>query len=179
MFEKLCTVVVEIESTLNTQPLSYIYDGIEGICHCLTPADLIYDHNLSTIPNDRHYDATSTSQCLMKRARHQFKLFVEFKQQWRRDHLLSLRECSVDKNRSSRISPTIKKADVVILKDEYTASGLWILARVTELFLGRDNQGCATKIWVLSSERKSMILCHPIQVLIYTIRNLVTRIKLT
>ena len=160
--------------------MSYIYDGIEGICHCLTPADLIYGHNLSTIPNDRHYDATDTSQCLMKRARHQFKLLVESKQQWRRDHLLSLRGCSVDKNRSSQISPMIKKADVVISKDEHTANGLWILARVTELPLGRDNQVCATKIWVLTAKFREKIndtlSSYPSP---YTIRNLVTRIKLT
>ena len=55
--EELRTVVVEIESTLNNRRLSYVYDDIEGISHCLTPADLIYGHRLSAVPNDRHYIA--------------------------------------------------------------------------------------------------------------------------
>ena len=100
-FEELRIVVVEIESTLNNRPLSYVYDDVEGISHCLTPADLIYGHRNSAVPNDRHYEVTSTSQCLMKRARYQFRLLAEFNRQWRRDYLLNQREYSVGKNRSS------------------------------------------------------------------------------
>ena len=87
-FEELHTVVVEIESTLNNRPLSYVYDDIEGISSCLTPADLIYGHRLSAVPNYRHYEVTSTSQCLTKRARYQFRLLAEFNRQWRRNYLL-------------------------------------------------------------------------------------------
>ena len=41
-FEELCTLVVEIEATLNNRPLTYIYDDEEGLSYPLTPADLIY-----------------------------------------------------------------------------------------------------------------------------------------
>ena len=70
------------------------------------------------------------------------------------------------KNRSSQPSLVVKKGDIVILKDEHTARGWWKLARVVELLVGRDNQVRAAKIWVLSSQRKPMILRRPIQVLI-------------
>ena len=35
-----------------------------------TLADLIYGYRLSSTLNERHYEATSTSQCLTKRARY-------------------------------------------------------------------------------------------------------------
>ena len=147
-----------VESTLNNRPLSYVYDDVEGISHCLTPADLIYGHRNSAVPNDRDYEVTSTSQCLMKRARYQFRLLAEFNRQWRRDYLLNQREHSVGKNRNSQPSSVIKKGDIVILIDEHTARGWWKLARVVELLVGRDNKVRAAKIWVLSSQRKPMIL---------------------
>ena len=78
IFEDLHTVVAEMESTLNNRPLSHIYDDVEEISHCLTPPDLIYGHRLSAMPNDRHYEMTSTIQCLTKRARYQFRLLAEF-----------------------------------------------------------------------------------------------------
>ena len=79
-----------------------------------TPADLIFGYRLSTAPNNRHYEVTSTSQCLIKRARYEFILLAEFNRQWRRDYLLSLREYSMGKNKGSRTSSVIKKGDIVI-----------------------------------------------------------------
>ena len=120
-FEELRTIVVEIESTVNNRPLSYIYDDIKEISHCLTPTGLIHGHCLSGLPNDSHYEVTRTSQYSTKRARYQFRLLAEFNQQWRRDYLLSLHKYSVGKNRSSQPSSMKKKGDIVILKDEHTA----------------------------------------------------------
>lgn len=113
-FEELCSVVIEIESTLNNWPLTYIYDDAEGSSRCLTPADLIYGHHLSSVPNERQYNVTSTSQCLGKRARYQFRLLAEFNQQRRRDYLLSLREYSTGKSKRTQTAPAIiKKGDIV------------------------------------------------------------------
>ena len=165
-YEELRTVVIEIESTLNNRPLTYIYDDAEGNSRCLTPADLIYGYRLSSVPSERQYEVTSTSQCLTKRARYQFRLLAEFNRQWKRDYLLSLREYSAGKNKGSRTAPAIKRGDIVILKDEHTARCWWKLARVTELLEGRDKKVRAAKIWVLSSERKPVTLRRPIQSLI-------------
>ena len=77
-FEELCIVVVETKSTLNNRPLLYVYDDVEGISCCLTSGDLIYGYCNSAVPNDRHYEVTSTSQCLTKRARYQFRLSADF-----------------------------------------------------------------------------------------------------
>ena len=51
------------------------------------------------------------------------EMFKENHWLYLRDYLLSLREYSVDKNRSSQPSLMKKKGDIVILKDEHTARG--------------------------------------------------------
>ena len=165
-YEELRTAVIEIESTLNNRPLTYICGDEDGSSCCLTPANLIYGNRLSSIPNERQYDITSTSQCLTKRARYQFRLLAEFNRQWRRDYLLSLREYSKGKNKATQSLPVIKKGDVVILKDEHTSRCWWKLAMVTELVVGRDNQVRAAKICVLNTDKRPVTLRHPIQLFI-------------
>ena len=41
-FEDLGTLLIEIESVINSRPLTYAYDDQGGISYALTPAHLIY-----------------------------------------------------------------------------------------------------------------------------------------
>ena len=71
--------MIEIKGTLNNRPLTYIYDDMEGISQPLTPSDLIYgQQQIVTTPNGRHFEVTSTSKSLTKRAKHQFKVLQQF-----------------------------------------------------------------------------------------------------
>ena len=65
-FDKLVTIMVEIESTINNRPLTYIYDDTEGINQPLTSADLIYGHRIATSPSNRQFEITSTAKTLTK-----------------------------------------------------------------------------------------------------------------
>ena len=58
--------MVEIEAAINNHPLTYMYNDENGIIYHLTPSDLIYDRQLSTSPNSRHFDVTSMSKTLNK-----------------------------------------------------------------------------------------------------------------
>ena len=91
-FEECRTLVVKIEATLNNRPLTYIYDDEEGLSYPLTPADLIYGRQIATMPHQRHCNVISTFQSLTKRARYHFRLLEGFTKQWRKGHLLGLRE---------------------------------------------------------------------------------------
>ena len=46
-FEDLHTVIVEIEGTINKQPLICLYDDMQGISQPLTPAHMIYSKWMS------------------------------------------------------------------------------------------------------------------------------------
>ena len=90
-FEELCTLVVEIEATLNNRPLTYIYDDEEGLSYPLTPADLINGRQIATMPHQRDCNVISTFHSLTKRARYHFRLLESFNKQWRKEYLLGLR----------------------------------------------------------------------------------------
>ena len=119
--DRLCTLVVEIEATLNNRPLTYIYDDEEGLSHLLTPADLIYGRQIATMPHQRHWIVISTFQSLTKRGRYHFRLLEGFTKQWRKEYLLGLRE--YHQNRTVAIEQSIRVADIVVLNIHRT----WIL----------------------------------------------------
>lgn len=65
-YDELNTLVVEVESLINSQPLTYIYDDEESISHPLTPSRLISGHKISVMPNDEHFEITSTHNTLTR-----------------------------------------------------------------------------------------------------------------
>ena len=129
--DELTTVIIEIETTLNNRPLTYIHDDNEGVSHALTPASLIYGRRIATTPSSRQFEITSTSKALTKRAKHQHHSLSCFIRLWQREYLLSLQE-----RRSIKVakgnSRKIRTGDIVILKEDGTSRCLWKLAKVTE-----------------------------------------------
>lgn len=165
-FEELRTILIEIESTLNSRPLTYVYDDEEGILYPLTPSALIYGRRTTTTPNDNHYEIVSTNRSLTRRATYQRKILNEFTKQWRKEYLLSIRECAKSKT-SNLVEDSIAIGDIVILKDEGSARIFWKLAKVEELIRSKDNVVRSAKIRVLNNQnRKPVLLRRPIQHLI-------------
>ena len=67
-----------------------MYDDEQGIPYALTQP--IYGRQISSAPNDKHYEIISTNQSLTKRAKYHQPVLNQFIKQWRTEYLLSLRE---------------------------------------------------------------------------------------
>ena len=164
-FEEMRTLLVEIESTLNNRPITYVYDDEEGVSYPLTPSCLIYGRRVTTTPNENQYEIVSTNESLTKRAKHHRKLLNEFAKQWRREYLLSILESA--RAGSNEVKDVITVGQIVILKNEATKRMIWRLAKVEELIRSSDGVVRSAKIRVLNNEtRNSVILRRPIQHLI-------------
>ena len=90
--DELNTILVEVESVINSRPLTYVFNDSEGIDYSLSPSHLIYGRKVANIPNVGHFEAISTCESLSRRARHHQTLLRHFTNQWRRQYLLGLRE---------------------------------------------------------------------------------------
>lgn len=119
-FEELRTLLVEIESTLNNRPITYIYADEEGISYPLiiTPSCLLYGRRKTITANDSQFEIVSTNEYLTRRAKHHKILLKEFTKQWRREYLLSIREAATSSNNGTRDVTAV--GDIVILKNEST-----------------------------------------------------------
>ena len=60
-FEELRTILVEVETTINNCPVTYMYNDSEGVSYPLTPSDLIYGRKIAVTPNQRQFEVVSTN----------------------------------------------------------------------------------------------------------------------
>ena len=163
-FEEMRTMLVEIESTLNNRPITYVYDDDEGVSFPLTPSCLIYGRRIATDSNDSQLEIASTNQSLTQRAKHQNRVLKNFTGRWRNEYLLKLRESSKSQTGGAE---TISVGDVVVLKNESTPRILWKLAKVEELIQSSDKIVRSAKISVLNESSKKIVhLRRPIQHLV-------------
>jgi hypothetical protein len=166
-YNELNTLLIEVEGILNARPITYVYSDDESISYPLTPSDLIYGRRVSNTPNCSHFEVVSTCESLTKRAKHHRNLLRQFTRQWRKEYLTGLREHSAKANPGSR--PTLNVGDVVILRDDSTKKGFWKLAKIEELFEGRDGHVRAAAVRTVrgqGSGQATQVLRRPIQYLI-------------
>ena len=67
-FMELSTLLVEIECVLNARPITYIFDGTEGLSYPLTPSQLINGRNRLQKSSQNHFEIISNHETLSTRA---------------------------------------------------------------------------------------------------------------
>ena len=156
-YDELNTLLVEVESVINSRPLTYVEDDQDGVSYTLSPSHLINGRRVTNTPNDSHFEVISTNESLTRRARHHRHLLRQFTGQWRKTYLLSLRErhAQVTKNRKGA---DIAIGDVVILKNDTSNRMFWKLAKVEELVPGKDGNIRAAIIKVSNADRNPRLL---------------------
>ena len=128
--EKLVTLFAEAEAILNQRPLTPNPDSPHDL-GALTPNQLMHAGKSFRAP-----PGVFTKQDMyQKRWRHVQLITNNFWQRWSREYLATLlvRSKWLEKSRN------IQVGDLVLMSDEKTHRNFWPLARVQEVFVGRDN----------------------------------------
>ena len=103
-FDELVTVVIEVEATLNSRPLSY-----DDLDEPLTPAHLLTGRRLTSLPDlltsneDTDYTTPTSPADITRRVKHLNIILSHFWKHWRREYLSELR----DAHRSSSKGHTV------------------------------------------------------------------------
>ena len=84
--EELSTILVEVESVINSRPLTYVFDDSEGINYSLSPSHLIqiWEESCKHTTNIGHFEIVSTAESLSRCAKRHQTLLRHFINQWRR-----------------------------------------------------------------------------------------------
>lgn len=131
-FEELTTVVTQIESILNSRPISPLSeDPNESLP--LTPGHFLVGRPLNQLP-DRIYSDISPN--VLTRWQLCQKLLQHFTKRWRTEYLHTLQR----RSKWLSESPNLNVGDVVVVCDDQSPSFSWPLGIVQEVHLGQDGR---------------------------------------
>ena len=134
--EELQTVLVEIEATLNSRPLTFV--SSEETEEPLTPYHLLCGRRLLAMPDREEIEI---SQLNAEEARGRVALLKRLKDHfwigWRNEYILELRNSHRLKMKNAK-RQTVAAGDVVIIHEDGLHRGLWKHGRVESLIKGKD-----------------------------------------
>ncbi|XP_044765410.1 uncharacterized protein LOC123321740 [Coccinella septempunctata] len=153
-FEEFYTVLVQIESILNSRPLCPLSNDSNDV-QILTPGHFLIGASL-TAPSER--DVTKIKENRLTRWQRISKVTQTFWNRWRVDYLNRLQ------NRPKWFHPVpeLQIGSLVLLKDEETPPLKWPLARVLEVFPGT----CFPNMPIYGNElnpQRSLVVTHVTQ----------------
>jgi hypothetical protein len=161
-YDELNTVLTEVESVLNSRPLTYVESG--EMEEALTPSHLLTGRRSILMSNSKCEGETAdiSGTELTKRAKYLCRLTDSFWEKWHKEYHLSLREqhrgsLSVTKETSINIG------DVVRVHDENRSRAKWRLARVHELIRSTDGKIRAAVIRIAGDSKKPTYIRRPVQ----------------
>eukprot|EP00794_Sanderia_malayensis_P016165 gene16165-biopygen13734 len=157
-FDELSTILTEVESTLNSRPLTYLYDELGDV---LTPSHLLYGHRFSSLSEgiDPHSELDESDDKVCKRFLYLTKKLSHFWNRWRKEYLTDLRE--FHKMSNSETVP-VKKGDLVLLREDNVKRGQWKVAIVEEIIYGKDREPRGATVRKYEKGKPS-ILNRPLQ----------------
>ncbi|XP_050665160.1 uncharacterized protein LOC126965567 [Leptidea sinapis] len=132
-YEEMTTVLVQIESCLNSRPLSQLSDNpVDPLP--LTPGHFLVGEPLVNVC-DSYYINHAENVNLTSRWKLVQKITNDFWRRWSKDYLLNL---------DKRYKWTIKKSepdvdDIVIIREDNLPPTKWILGRIVQKHPGKDN----------------------------------------
>ena len=168
--DEIQTVVVEVESIINSRPLSYL--SLSNLEEPLTPSRLMIGRRILNLPDDLGYliepgdeEFTIDPSHLCQRAQHINNTLNHFWKRWRNEYLMELRESHRQSNHDPPTQPSISPGAVVVVHDESLPRGFWKLGKVEEVLPGRDGQIRGAVVRIGARGEHSTLVRRPVQLL--------------
>lgn len=128
-YEELSTALCQIEACLNSRPLCAMTDDPNELV--LTPAHFLVSEPLFVQP-ETNYNDTPTNR--LQRWQLCQKIQQDFWRKWKDEYLSRLQQ----RTKWLTAKRNLQKEDIVLVKDERTASSMWPLGRIMDTHEGKD-----------------------------------------
>ncbi|XP_076664982.1 uncharacterized protein LOC143367242 [Andrena cerasifolii] len=129
-FEDFNTLIIEIESILNSRPLTAISSDPNDFL-VLTPGHFLIGDSITSL---RERDFRETPPNRLSNWQHIQKVKQHFWTRWHQEYLNEL----TTRNKWSKGDHPIEKGTVVLIRDDHIPSMQWALGRVSEVHPGSD-----------------------------------------
>ena len=166
-FEELTTVLTEVEGSLNSRPLTYVYSELSD-GEPLTPSHLVIGRRVSTLPDPEEFsDSEEDSNAIVRRQRYLSQLLQHFWKRWNKEYLADLREFH---RNTTYTNNTVREVEVggevVLVQGEDLPRSQWKIGRVEALLKSKDGEVRGVKLRALNKKGKPIVLRRPIQKLV-------------
>ena len=141
-YDDLLTLVVEIEGTLNSRPLTFM--AADDLEEPLTPSHLLTGHRVLRLPDssipevDPDFMASTDRAHVTSWMSHLNLLLQHFWKRWSREYLTELRDAHRYSASPRGSNKEITIGDIVLVHDEKHPRAFWKLGRVEKLIKGQD-----------------------------------------
>lgn len=129
--EELYTILVNIEATVNSRPITQNEDSSE----ILTPSHFLTGGKLTSLPVIK---VPETNQNLTKVYQQRQRLVEMFGKRWKTEYLLQLRNYHEVKQ-PKRVTE-LRIGDIALLQENLKSPMMWTRGRICDLRPGRDNR---------------------------------------
>ncbi|XP_076660965.1 uncharacterized protein LOC143364560 [Halictus rubicundus] len=129
-FEDLNTLIIEIESILNSRPLTPISTDPNDLL-AITPGHFLIGDSLTSL---RERDFTDTPTNRLSSWQHIQQIKQHFWNRWHREYLNELTR----RSKWTKGSHAIKEGTIVLLKEDNVPPMQWVLGRVVKVYPGSD-----------------------------------------
>lgn len=164
-YEELETVLVEIESVINSRPLTYLFE--DEAEEALTPSHLAIGRRLvSPVSRVEQSEVQQSHESLTGRYRYLQKIIEHYWKRFSKEYLLELHQhhVNVHKGNYDELSKVLL-GDVVLIKDDSFKRNFWKKGKVEQLVAGEDGKVRGAVLKVITSGRDSFIR-RPVQKLV-------------
>ena len=129
-YEQLNTLIIQVESCLNSRPLTPLSEDPDDIC-ALTPGHFLIGDNLKAIP-EPNLEIIPNSRLSMWQQMQ--KMFVSFWKRWSQQYLNTLQL----RNKWHTKTPNILINQLVLISDKNAPPLTWQLGRIVKIHPGSD-----------------------------------------
>ena len=163
-FDELSTLLIEIESVINSRPITYVYDDVnEG--QAITPSVLLCGKDLTQLPPNMfeyRFERKHPQTC-RERLKYLDKIKTYFWTRWTREYLAELTVKHAGSRKGEVREPKVD--DIVLVKEGGETvkipRHLWKLGRVVAVFEGRDKKVRSVDVQLAQvGEGKADLLRH-------------------
>ena len=158
-YEKLSTLLAEIEAVINSRPLTYVYD--DGVEEILTPSHLYMGNRLLDPPKPPPIEILELEADAARTYVEKLDKRIDgFWKRWYNEYLVNLRENFRSKMRNGQ---TPRVGDVVVIHEDNKRRHLWKMGKIIELIVGRDSVVRGAKVRVAGNSKRTTILERPLE----------------
>ena len=130
-YVEMYTVLTEIESTVNSRPLTFVGESIKD-GQVITPAHLALGRALKTVPDIPH--GTQCEAPINDRYLYRQRLIGHFWKRWKAEYLPKL----TVRQKWRKEVPSLQKGDAVLISEDNVKRSSWPLGMVAEVYEGAD-----------------------------------------